>query len=80
MPAELSGVDRHTVAGATMHRKSVRAFLDTPVDNDLIVQLLETASNETTSRGRMQGWSPAPRSTGACARRRCQSSLGPRRS
>lgn len=51
MPAELSGVDRHTVAGATMHRKSARAFLDTPVDNDLIAQLLETASNETTRRG-----------------------------
>jgi nitroreductase len=43
------------VAGALQHRRSVRAFLDTPVSLDLIRNLIETAAR-APSGGNLQPW------------------------
>lgn len=55
MTASSPSADHRTVTGATMQRRSTRAFLDTPVDNDLIARLLETAGR-APSGGNLQPW------------------------
>lgn len=55
MTSQRPPVDYTTVTGATLNRRSVRAFLDTPVDNALLEELLQTASR-APSGGNVQPW------------------------
>ncbi len=53
--ASMNDADRMSVTEAVLARKSVRAFLPDPVDDDTLAQLLTTASR-SPSGGNVQPW------------------------